>query len=178
MSVVVRLLEDGDQGLLGRVAPDVFDHAVDPLLADAFLRDPRHHLVTAIADDRPVGFVSAVDYWHPDKPRELWINEVGVACAWQNRGVGTRVLQGTLDHARALGCLEAWVLTDQDNAAALALYRKVGGEPSGTDLVMFSRINTPSAWSKPQHDAVHRKGRTPPDRQRLRCPGAWLVPSA
>ena len=24
-----------------------------------------------------------------------------------------------------------------------------------------SRINTPSAWSKPQHDAVHRKGRTP-----------------
>jgi hypothetical protein len=22
------------------------------------------------------------------------------------------------------------------------------------------RINTPSAWSKPQHDAVHRKGRT------------------
>src|SRR5829696_905776 len=24
-----------------------------------------------------------------------------------------------------------------------------------------SRINTPSAWSKPQRDAVHRKGRTP-----------------
>src|SRR4051794_24397199 len=24
-----------------------------------------------------------------------------------------------------------------------------------------SRINTPSAWSKPQHDAVRRKGRTP-----------------
>src|SRR5688572_13007078 len=23
------------------------------------------------------------------------------------------------------------------------------------------RINTPSAWSKPQHDAVHRQGRTP-----------------
>ena len=79
MTLVVRLLEDGDQGLLGRVAPEVFDHAVDPLLADAFLRDPRHHLVAAIADDRLVGFVSALDYWHPDKPRELWINEVGVA---------------------------------------------------------------------------------------------------
>ena len=105
---------------------------LDPELADRFLRDPRHHLVTAIADDRPVGFVSGVDYWHPDKPRELWINEVGVACAWQNRGIGTRVMQGMLDHARALGCREAWVLTDHDNAAALALYRKVGGEPSGT----------------------------------------------
>ena len=30
------------------------------------------------------------------------------------------------------------MLTDQHNAAALALYRKLGGEPSGTDLVMFT----------------------------------------
>ena len=94
------LLEDGDQGLLERVAPEVFDHDVDPLLADAFLRDPRHHLVAAIADDRIVGFVSALDYWHPDKPRELWFNEVGVAPAWQHRGVGTQLLQKTL-RARA-----------------------------------------------------------------------------
>ena len=122
MTLVVRLLEDGDQGVLGRVAPDVFDHDVDPALADAFLRDPRHHLVGAIADDRLVGFVSAVDYWHPDKPRELWINEVGVAPAWRRRGVGTRLMQKTLEHARALGCREAWVLTEPDNAAALALY--------------------------------------------------------
>ena len=83
MTLVVRVLEDGDQGLLGGVAPGVFDLDVDPRLADAFLRDPRHHLVAAIADDRIVGFVSALDYWHPDKPRELWINEVGVTSAWR-----------------------------------------------------------------------------------------------
>ena len=92
----------------------------------------------AIADDRLVGFVSAVDYWHPDKPRELWINEVGVAPAWQHRGVGTRLLQETLEHARALGCREAWVLTEPDNAAALALYSKVGGVRSETYVVMFT----------------------------------------
>jgi aminoglycoside 6'-N-acetyltransferase I len=138
MTLVVRLLEDGDQGLLERVAPGVFDRGVDPSLADAFLRDPRHHLVGAIAEDRLVGFVSALDYWHPDKPRELWINEVGVTAAWQRRGVGAGLLQGALDHARALGCLEAWVLTEHDNAAALALYRKLGGVQSGTDIVMFT----------------------------------------
>src|SRR5215217_8876675 len=32
---------------------------------------------------------------------------------------------------------------------------------SATAAPSTSRINTPSAWSKPQHDAVHRKGRTP-----------------
>src|SRR5829696_4333845 len=31
---------------------------------------------------------------------------------------------------------------------------------SATVAPSTSRINTPSAWSKPQHDAVHRKGRT------------------
>ncbi|MCB1375764.1 MAG: GNAT family N-acetyltransferase [Rhodobacteraceae bacterium] len=145
MSIIVRLLKDGDQALLGRAAPRVFDHRIDPVLADRFLRDPRHHLVAAIADDRPVGFVSAVDYWHPDKPRELWINEVGVVAAWQKRGVGARVLQGMLDHARAIGCREAWVLTDHDNAAALALYRKLGGVEKGTDLVMFTFLFTSDA---------------------------------
>ena len=138
MTLVVRVLEDGDQGLLGRVAPDVFDHDVDPALADAFLRDPRLHLVGAVADDRVVGFVSAVDYWHPDKPRELWINEVGIAPFWRHRGVGTRLLKQTLDHAQALGCREAWVLTEPDNAAALALYSKAGGVRSPTYSVMFT----------------------------------------
>src|SRR5215203_3098733 len=32
---------------------------------------------------------------------------------------------------------------------------------SATAAPSTSRINTPSPWSKPQHDAVHRKGRTP-----------------
>jgi aminoglycoside 6'-N-acetyltransferase I len=73
MTLVVRVLEDGDQDLLERVAPE---------------RDPRHHIVGAIADDRVVGFVSVVDYCHPDKPRELWINEVGVAPAWRRRASG------------------------------------------------------------------------------------------
>ena len=138
MTLVVRLLEDGDQDLLERVAPGVFDRVVDPNLADAFLRDPRHHLVGAIADDQLIGFVSALDYWHPDKPRELWINEVGVTSTWQRRGIGTELMQATLDHARALGCVEAWVGTDAKNPAALALYRKLGGKQEGTDVVMFT----------------------------------------
>src|SRR4051794_36435020 len=32
---------------------------------------------------------------------------------------------------------------------------------SGTAVPSTSRINTPSPWSKPQHDPVHRQGRTP-----------------
>lgn len=135
-----RLLEDGDQALLAQPEPGVFDHDVDPTLADAFLRDPRHHIVAAIKDQRIVGFVSAVDYFHPDKPRELWINEVGVARRLQRQGIGAQLMRATLDHARALGCVEAWVLTDRRNSAATALYRKICENQEGTDQIMFEFI--------------------------------------
>ena len=37
-------------------------------------------------------------------------------------------MQLMIDQARALGCTEAWILTDADNLAANALYQSVGGE--------------------------------------------------
>ena len=78
MTVTIRLLQDGDQAVLATPEAGVFDRGADPTLADAVLRDPRHHIVAATEEGRIVGFVSAADYLHPDKPREVWINEVGV----------------------------------------------------------------------------------------------------
>jgi GNAT superfamily N-acetyltransferase len=136
--VTVRLLHENDQALLERSEPDVFDHRVDPGLAAATLRDPRHHLVAAVEGDCVVGFASAVDYVHPDKPRALWINEVSVAERLRGRGIGKRLICKLLGHARALGCFEAWVLTDAGSPGACTLYRGLGGSQDGTDLIMFS----------------------------------------
>ncbi|HEX6747555.1 MAG TPA: GNAT family N-acetyltransferase [Longimicrobium sp.] len=135
--IEIRRLGEGDAAVLGRVLPDVFDHEIDPAAAAAFLSDPHHHLVVAIEDGAVIGFASAIDYFHPDKPRpELWIDEVGVAPERHGRGVGKAVVRGMLDVARAIGCGEAWVLTDRDNAAAMRLYASTGGEES--DAVMFT----------------------------------------
>jgi ribosomal protein S18 acetylase RimI-like enzyme len=82
--------------------------------------------------------LTALIYVHPDKPKpELWINEVGVAPSHQGQGIARRLLTATLDEARAAGCREAWVLTDQSNRAAMRLYESGGGEASG-DHVMFT----------------------------------------
>jgi len=77
--VEIKLLGCDDAGVLTRVAPGVFDHAVSEDLCAEFLSDPRHHLAVALGDGVVVGFASAVHYVHPDKPAELWINEIGVA---------------------------------------------------------------------------------------------------
>jgi hypothetical protein len=43
-----------------------------------------------------------------------------------------------LDVARAIGCVEAWVLTDRTNEAALRLYKSSGGIEASSDQVMLT----------------------------------------
>jgi ribosomal protein S18 acetylase RimI-like enzyme len=125
--VVIQLLNTGDEALFANVADDVFDNPIKPELAHAFLADPRHHIVVALEGQLVVGFISAVDYIHPDKAAELWINETGVAPSHQGQGIAKAMLAAMLYHGRALGCTSAWVLTDRTNTAANALYRAMGG---------------------------------------------------
>jgi aminoglycoside 6'-N-acetyltransferase I len=134
--IEIRRLRPGDGAVLARVADGVFDEPVSAGLTAEFLADPRHHLVVALDDGVVVGFVSAVDYVHPDKPRELWINEVGVAPSHQRRGIARRLLDAMLAHGRTLGCTEAWLGTEETNVAARRLYESAGGE--GEPFVMYT----------------------------------------
>jgi ribosomal protein S18 acetylase RimI-like enzyme len=131
-------LKAGDEAVLDSVAEEVFDLPPTRALAAAFLSDPHHHICVGVQDGVVVGFASAVHYRHPDKPDELWIDEVGVTPTYQKRGLGKALLRCLLEIGRDLGCAEAWVLTDEDNRAARALYRSGGGEESlGVVMVSF-----------------------------------------
>jgi ribosomal protein S18 acetylase RimI-like enzyme len=142
--IEIKILRGNDAGILKNVAPAVFDDPIDSHVTDAYLCDPRHHLAVAVEDNVVVGFVSAVHYLHPDKPRpELWINEVGVAPTHQGRGVGKDLLRSMLETARGIGCTEAWVLTDRSNIAAMRLYSSSGGtEPSDQVIYTFRLDNS------------------------------------
>ena len=137
MTLEYRMLGAGDVAVLDRVADDVFDGEIQPALAREFLGDARHHLAVVIDDGVVVGFASGVHYVHPDKPAELWINEVAVAPSHLRRGIAQSLLRMLFDTGRALGCAQAWVLTDGDNAAAMRLYASLGGDPGTHDHVMF-----------------------------------------
>ncbi len=138
MAIDIRVLGPNDDAVLTRVAPGVFDHDVDPALSAEFLRDPRHHLAVALEDGTVVGFASGVHYVHPDKPAELWINEVGVAPTHQRRGLGRQLLGALFARARELGCREAWVLTSPANGSAVRLYESAGGSDMADPPVMFT----------------------------------------
>lgn len=135
--MIIRVLGRDDGSVLARVAADVFDHPIDPTWSAEFLGDPRHHIAVAIDDDVVVGMAYGVHYVHPDKPPELLVNEVGVAPAYQRRGIGRALLRALFEHAKTLGCEEAWLGTDETNTAARRMYASVGGVERPMLLVGF-----------------------------------------
>ncbi len=138
MNLEIKILTLEDAGDL-HIDADLFDHAVLPQRILDFLADPRHHWIAAFDAGVMIGFVSAVDYLHPDKAEpELWINEVGVSPSHQSRGIGKDMMDATLQHGRRLGCREAWVLTDRGNLPAMKLYARSGGVETPPDCVMFN----------------------------------------
>ena len=138
MAYEIRLLSAEDGGVLQRVAPGVFDGPVQQRWTREFLADARHHLIVAREDGVVVGMVTAVDYVHPDKAPQLWINVIGVAPSHQRRGIGRQLLDAMLAHGRTLGCAEAWLGTEESNVAARRLYESVGGAPEA-----FARYSFP-----------------------------------
>jgi hypothetical protein len=52
------------------------------------------------------------------------------------------VVTRLLEVGRRLGCREAWVLTDRENTAGMALYASAGGEEAVDESIMFNfRLN-------------------------------------
>ena len=136
--IVVRVLEAGEAQLLDTAVNEVFDHPIDPRWSARFFADPRHHLAVAIDDGRVVGMISAVDYVHPDKAPQLWINELGVAPEWRRRGIATRLVETMLAHAETLECTDVWLLTERDNLPARAFYESLPTGGDGEGVVLFA----------------------------------------
>lgn len=130
MSIEIVLLSNANAELLKDIAPQVFDYEINPQYLEAFLGDPCHIMYLAVDNKVVVGMASAVEYFHPDKPPQLWINEVGVAVSHRKRGIGRQLVQELVASAKDRGCVYAWLGTDTDNVAAQACFSSVPeGEP-------------------------------------------------
>lgn len=123
---------------------DVFDGPATIAATTRFLGSPgaadaRTVLVVAEQAGRVVGFASGTVLDHPDKPRNLFVQEVGVNEEAQRQGIGRALVLALRDEGRKLGCAATWVLTEPDNAPARALYRGTGGvETVGVVMVEWA----------------------------------------
>lgn len=116
-------------------AGHLFDAAPLPEETGRFLADERHHLLIAYVDDVPAGMVTGVEMTHPDKGTEMFLYELGVDEPFRGRGVGRALVSALADLARGRNCYGMWGITDEDNAAARATYRRTGGVPEERQVV-------------------------------------------
>lgn len=128
MAIVIKRMRPGDELVFEAIAPDVFDEPIRPDRLEAYLLEPGHLMVLALDGELVVGQCAAVIHRHPDKPAELYVDEVGTATTHLRQGIATLMLAAMFAWGRELGCREAWLGTEIDNIEANGLYRKAGGK--------------------------------------------------
>lgn len=126
MQVQIKIVGTEDAALLANVAEDVFDHDLIEARVTDFLNQPNRILCIAIAGHVIVGQAQAAILLQPDKAPELYIDNLGVAPAFQRQGIATRLLEAVIQVARTHECAEIWVSTEPDNEPARALYSALG----------------------------------------------------
>lgn len=141
MSVAIQIWRAGPGDAARVLAARVFDNPANAqatlrFLGKVGLADPRNILLVADLDGSAVGFVSGTVMDHPDKPRGLFVQELGVNEAAQRRGIARTLLAALRAEGRAMGCTATWVLTEEDNAAARATYSATGASET-TGVVMY-----------------------------------------
>ena len=122
----LRELSGGDEDAVQALNHLFDDDASEPATL-RFLAEPGHHLLVAYEHGAAAGFVTGVEMVHPDKGTEMFLYELGVDDRFRNRGIGTALVTALTEVARRAGCYGMWVLTDENNPAALRTYAAAGG---------------------------------------------------
>lgn len=133
--IFVRRVGPADGALVHRGA-HLFDKAPRDDATRRFLDSDDHHLLLAFVGDEAVGFVTGVELTHPDKGVEMFLYELGVDEGARRRGVGTALVEALAALARERRCRGMWVLTDEDNPAAIATYRRAGATKNERNLLL------------------------------------------
>jgi GNAT superfamily N-acetyltransferase len=111
------------------------DENVDPSL---FLSTPGAVIFLAEEDGMPVGRAYGHGLAHPDGETTMLLYAIDVVPGARRRGHGRRLVNAFVEHARAAGHTEVWVLSDENNPAGMALYAAAGARRDETNQVLFT----------------------------------------
>jgi ribosomal protein S18 acetylase RimI-like enzyme len=129
--VIVRRLGPDDEAVVRRLAEDAAPQS-------DLLADERTIFLVAFERDDPIGFLLAYELLRRrGDPSQLFVYEVGVDEGRRRRGVATTLFRELGRLARARGVRQGFVLTNEENEAAMELYRSVGGVRPNADDVLW-----------------------------------------
>jgi len=125
MDIDVCQLSERNVDLLYQLDEDIFDEKIDLDRLTAYLKEQSHIMVVATSKNVVIGQVLAVVHRHPDKPTELYIDDLAVSETLQRKGIATLMLNKIFSIGVERGCEEVWVATEPDNKPAKAFYKSL-----------------------------------------------------
>ncbi len=125
MAIEIIQLSESNMDILNNYDEDIFDEKIDTYRLAAMLKERNNILLVAVNEGAVIGQVLGVIHRHPDKPTELYIDDLGVSEKFQRRGVATRLIEQLFTIGIARGCEEIWVATEPENDPAIKFYESL-----------------------------------------------------
>ena len=125
MAVEIIQLSESNMDVLNNYDEDIFDEKIDTYRLAAMLKERNNILLVAVHEGVVIGQVLGVIHRHPDKPTELYIDDLGVSEKFQRRGVATRLIEQLYIIGIDRGCEEVWVATEPENEPAIKFYESL-----------------------------------------------------
>lgn len=118
------LITADNRDLLGAIEKQVFEAPVRDDFLDACLANPHQFLIVAVADAKVIGKALSYIFFFPDKPAEIYIEEIDVAKKWRRKGIASGLMDAVGAEGKKRGIAEYWLITEKDNEGARALYER------------------------------------------------------
>lgn len=119
---------------------------VDESALARFLTDPTCYMILAVEGNRVVGSLHGYALHHPHRPEpQFLLYEIAVRPECRRRGIGRSLLAAFGAEARAAGAFEQWVLTNESNLPAMAMYQRCGYRRVNFDDIMLTMALCPDA---------------------------------
>jgi ribosomal protein S18 acetylase RimI-like enzyme len=128
-----------DLELAAEAVRDVHERDVlDEGALEEFLLDNARYLLLALERGHVVGSLNGYALRHPDRREPAFLlYEIDVREECRNRGIGKALVNWFIAEARSAGAFEVWVVTNQSNGPAMAMYRHCGLRRPNSDDVML-----------------------------------------
>ncbi len=122
--IAYHLITAENAGLLDHIKKGVYDAPIKADFLAACLANPHQILMVAVADGAVIGKAQAYIFYFPEKPAEIYIEEIDVAKKWRRQGVATGLMDAVGAEGKKRGIAEYWLITEKDNKGARALYER------------------------------------------------------
>ena len=111
--VEIRRLTLAELARLSGAAEGVFEGDWDSDRIGRYVSTPGHIMIVAVNGSEVVGQVAAVLHHHPDRPVDLYIDDLVVGLGYRRRSLGRKLVQAMMDVGVLEGCRTAWVVTER-----------------------------------------------------------------